>query len=51
MTVGNDRAMRILIVDDERSVLEFADRALRQAGYVTTLAANSTPRPRDRNKP
>lgn len=32
--------MRILVVDDERSVLEFADRVLRQAGYDTVLASD-----------
>ena len=29
---------RVLVVDDEPSVLEFVDRALRQAGYETVLA-------------
>jgi CheY-like chemotaxis protein len=32
--------IRVLIVDDERSVLDFVDRVLRGAGYATTLAAS-----------
>jgi len=31
---------RILIVDDEARVREFVDRALRQAGYTTAVAAD-----------
>lgn len=31
---------RILIVDDEPSIVEFADRTLRRAGYMTRTAAD-----------
>ena len=32
--------MSVLIVDDEGSVRQFVDRALREAGYTTTLASD-----------
>lgn len=32
--------IRVLVVDDEPSVLEFVDRVLRDAGYKTALASN-----------
>ena len=31
---------RVLVVDDEPGILEFADRTLRAAGYHTSTAAN-----------
>jgi len=34
------RPMSVLIVDDEGSVRQFVDRALRDAGYTTTLASD-----------
>jgi two-component system cell cycle sensor histidine kinase/response regulator CckA len=34
------RRVRILIVDDEEPVRKFVERALRDAGYETTLAAD-----------
>ena len=36
-----DRRYRVLIVDDEESILQFVERVLRDAGYETTLAANA----------
>src|SRR5882672_4299122 len=33
-------ASRVLVVDDEPGILEFVDRALRQAGHTTKLASN-----------
>jgi|SRR5579864_616037 len=35
-----DRASRVLIVDDEEGIRQFADRVLRHAGYETAVAAN-----------
>ena len=35
-------AIKILIADDEPSVLEFVDRVLREAGYTTALAADGS---------
>ncbi len=32
--------MSVLIVDDEGSVRQFVDRALREAGYTTTVASD-----------
>ena len=32
--------IRVLVVDDESTVLDFVDRALRGAGYVTVLAGD-----------
>jgi two-component system cell cycle sensor histidine kinase/response regulator CckA len=32
--------MRVLIVDDESALRQFADRALREVGYATTVAAD-----------
>jgi len=34
------RPMSVLIVDDEPSVRQFVDRALREVGYTTTVAAD-----------
>ena len=33
-------ALRVLVVDDERSILAFAERALRGAGYEVVVASN-----------
>jgi two-component system, cell cycle sensor histidine kinase and response regulator CckA len=33
-----DRRYRVLVVDDEASILLFVDRVLREAGYQTTMA-------------
>lgn len=35
-----DRARTVLIVDDEAGIREFVDRALRQGGYRTAVAAD-----------
>jgi CheY-like chemotaxis protein len=35
-----DRQYRVLIVDDDKPILHFADRTLRSAGYETALAPN-----------
>jgi two-component system cell cycle sensor histidine kinase/response regulator CckA len=40
MAPTDRKSIRVLVVDDERSVLEFVDRVLRGAGYMTTLAAS-----------
>jgi two-component system cell cycle sensor histidine kinase/response regulator CckA len=40
MAPSGSQAIRVLVVDDESSVLEFVDRVLRGAGYLTTLAAS-----------
>ncbi len=37
---GASRSMSVLIVDDEGSVRQFVDRALRDAGYTTTVASD-----------
>ncbi len=37
---GTSRPMSVLIVDDEGSVRQFVDRALRDAGYTTTVASD-----------
>lgn len=34
------KGIRVLVVDDEPSVLEFIDRILREAGYSTVLASD-----------
>jgi two-component system cell cycle sensor histidine kinase/response regulator CckA len=34
----HDRTYSVLIVDDEEPILRFAERALREAGYETTIA-------------
>jgi CheY-like chemotaxis protein len=42
-SVGNggvDRALRILVVDDEEQVRKFVDRVLRKGGHQTALAAD-----------
>jgi two-component system cell cycle sensor histidine kinase/response regulator CckA len=36
--VSVPEASRILVVDDEPTIVSFVDRVLRDAGYVTTLA-------------
>ena len=33
---------RVLVVDDEPGILEFADRTLRAAGYTTSIAASGS---------
>ncbi|PYR22940.1 MAG: hypothetical protein DMF95_27495 [Acidobacteria bacterium] len=37
---GTSRPMSVLIVDDEGSVRQFVDRALREAGYTTTVVSD-----------
>ena len=37
---GPSRPMSVLIVDDEGSVRQFVDRALREAGYTTTVVSD-----------
>jgi CheY-like chemotaxis protein len=37
---ADERARRVLIVDDEESNLAFAERVLREAGYETAAAAS-----------
>jgi len=41
VTTTDARRPRVLVVDDEASVLLFVDRALRDAGYDPTLAPNA----------
>ena len=40
MARSNQRATRVLIVDDEESSLRFAERVLRFGGYETAVAAD-----------
>ncbi len=40
MPPGGENSVRILVVDDEESVLTFAERALRDAGYEITVASS-----------
>jgi two-component system cell cycle sensor histidine kinase/response regulator CckA len=39
---ATDRRYRVLIVDDEASILRFVDRVLRKAGYETSIAPGAT---------
>jgi two-component system cell cycle sensor histidine kinase/response regulator CckA len=39
-TIATSEPVRILIVDDEESILTYVDRVLSKAGYRTTLAMN-----------
>jgi two-component system cell cycle sensor histidine kinase/response regulator CckA len=40
MPSDGENSVRILVVDDEESVLTFAERALRDAGYDVTVASS-----------
>jgi CheY-like chemotaxis protein len=40
MAPVGERPTRVLVVDDDESVLKFVDRALREAGYEVVLASD-----------